>query len=351
MGTTTWRFSAWASGVGSGSAVAVRVGRAVGVKDGRGVAVAVAGMEVSVGVSVEMETTPVDKGAAGETWLDGSAVEPGEGGMAGLTAQAHNPSARSIQVHLPTFRIIAQNRPGVRRDDATCGTICPMQSEQPAPRWLWRLVTRGFALLVVMLVAVAAVLALGAADPPRAGPLLWMDDFKAGSARWHFVTEGASISPHEGALVASLAGNQMATALTARPAGDFTAEMAGAQTTGAIGARYGLVFGWRDIANYCAVLVNGNGYAEAYQMEAGQRRDWFEWQQWPNLLAGTDANRVRADVRGRQITVRVNDEFLVEVTADSTGEIGVLARDSVVAGDDSAAPSQVVISWVKVWGK
>ena len=226
-----------------------------------------------------------------------------------------------------------------------------MQSEQPAPRWLWRLVTWGFALLVVMVIGVAAALALGSADPPRAGPLLWMDDFKAGSARWHFVTEGASISPREGALVASLAGNQTAAALTARPAGDFTVEMAGAQTTGAIGARYGLVFGWRDPANYYAVLVNGNGYAEAYQMEAGQRRDWFEWQQWPNLLAGTDANRVRADVRGRQIIVRVNDEFLVEMTADSTGEIGALARDSVAAGDDSAAPSQVVISWVKVWGK
>ena len=226
-----------------------------------------------------------------------------------------------------------------------------MYSEQPAPRWLWRSVSWGLVVLLVAVLSLGVALAMGAADPPRAGPLLWMDDFKTGSARLHFVTEGGSIGPRQGALVADVAEDQMAAALTARPDGDFTVEMAGAQTSGALGARYGLVLGWRDPAHYSAVLVNGNGYAEAYQIDGGQRRDWFQWQQWPNLLAGTDSNRVRADVHGRQITVRVNDEFLAEMTADTDGEVGVLARDSVAAEDGSAAPSQVVISWVKVWGK
>ena len=44
------------------------------------------------------------------------------------------------------------------------------------------------------------------------------------------------------------------------------------------------------------------------------------------------------------LTAQTNDELLLETTADTTGEIGVLARDSV-------APSLVVVSWVKVWGK
>jgi hypothetical protein len=219
-----------------------------------------------------------------------------------------------------------------------------MYSDQPAPGWLWRLIAWGFGALLVMVLGLGVALALGAADPPRAGPLLWMDDFKAGPARWRFVTEGGSVDLSQGALVANVAENQMAAALTARPSGDFTVEMAGAQTSGALGAKYGLVLDWHGPVHYSAVLVNGNGYAEAYQIEGGQRRDWFQWQQWPNLLAGTDSNRVRADVRGRQITVRINDELLVETTADVAGEIGVLARDSV-------APSQVVISWVKVWGK
>jgi hypothetical protein len=218
-------------------------------------------------------------------------------------------------------------------------------SDQPAPGWLWRLIVWSFGALLAIVVGLGVALALGAADPPRAGPLLWIDDFKAGTARWQMVpTAGGSLGPGQGALVASLAEGQMAGALTARPGGDFTVEMAGAQTSGALGTKYGLVLGWRDPAHYCAVLVNGNGYAEAFEIEGGQRRDWFQWQQWPNLLVGTDSNRVRADVRGQRVTVRINDELLVETTADLTGEIGVLARDSV-------APSQVVISWVQVWGK
>ena len=219
-----------------------------------------------------------------------------------------------------------------------------MYSDQPAPRWLWRLIVWGFVVVLATVLGLGVALALGTADPPRAGPLLWYDNFQADLARWRFVTTGGSLSPGQGALVANLAQDQMAAALTARPGGDFTVEMAGAQTSGALGTKYGLVLGWRDSAHYSAVLVNGNGYAEAYQIEGGQRHDWFQWQQWPNLLFGTDSNRVRADVRGRQITIRINDELLVEVTADVAGEVGVLARDSV-------APSQVVINWVKVWGK
>jgi hypothetical protein len=199
-------------------------------------------------------------------------------------------------------------------------------------------------MLLVTVLGLGGALALGAADPRRAGPLLWMDDFKAGAARWRFYTAGGNVSPRQGALVADLAENQMAAALTTRPNGDFTVEMAGAQTSGKLGTKYGLVLGWRDPAHYSAVLVNGNGYVEAYEMDGAQRRDWFQWQQWPNLLYGTDSNRVRADVRGQQIIVRVNDEYLLETTTDTAGEIGVLARDSV-------APSQVVVSWVKVWGQ
>ncbi len=219
-----------------------------------------------------------------------------------------------------------------------------MYSDQPAPRWLWRLIVWSFGGLLAIVLGLGVALALGAADPPRAGPLLWMDDFKSGSARWQFMTTGGSLGPGQGALVASLAQNQMAAALTARPGGDFTVEMAAAQTSGALGTKYGLVLGWRDPANYSAVLVNGNGYAEAYQIEDGQRHDWFQWQQWPNLLYGTDSNRVRADVRGRQVTVRINDELLVEATADLPGEIGILAQDSVTS-------SQVLFGWVQVWEK
>ena len=220
-----------------------------------------------------------------------------------------------------------------------------MSSDQGVPRWSWRLVTVGFGVLLAVVAVLAAALALGAADPPRAGPLLWMDDFKSGTARWQFLESGgARLAARDGALVADLAPGQSATALTARPNGDFTLEAAGAQTGGATGARYGLVFGWNDADHYSVILINGNGYAEAYRLDGGQRRDWFTWQEWPNILVGTDSNRVRLDLRGRQITVRINDEILLETAAESDGQVGVMAGESL-------SPSVVVFSWVKAWGQ
>ena len=220
-----------------------------------------------------------------------------------------------------------------------------MSSDRGVPRWSWRLVTVGFGVLLAAVAVLAAALALGAADPPRAGPLLWMDDFKSGAARWQFLASGgARLAPRDGALVADLTPEQSATALTARPNGDFTLEVAGAQTSGATGTRYGLVFGWNDAEHYSVILINGNGYAEAYRLDDGQRQNWFTWQEWPNILVGTDSNRVRLDVRGRQITVRINDEILLETAAESGGQVGVMAGESL-------SPSVVVFSWVKAWGQ
>ena len=70
------------------------------------------GGSVGAEVDVETMTAPVGKGAVWEAWADGSAVDSCEAGAAGLTAQAHSPSASSIQVHLATNKIIAQNQPG-----------------------------------------------------------------------------------------------------------------------------------------------------------------------------------------------------------------------------------------------
>jgi hypothetical protein len=220
-----------------------------------------------------------------------------------------------------------------------------MSSDQVVPRWSWRLVTVGFGVLLAAVAVLAAALALGAADPPHAGPLLWRDDFKSATARWEFSESGgARLAARDGALVADLAPGQSAAALTARPAGDFTLEVAGAQTSGATGARYGLVFDWNDAAHYSVILINGNGYAEAYHLDGQQRQNWFTWQEWPNILVGTDSNRVRLDVRGRRVSVRINDEILVEPTADSDGKVGVMTGESL-------APSVVVFSWVKMWGQ
>jgi hypothetical protein len=219
-------------------------------------------------------------------------------------------------------------------------------SPQP-PLWLWRTATWSFLIVLLGVAGLAGGLSLGLADPPPVGLFKWQDDFKSETGRWEFMApEGGSLNPNVGALLvefSSLEREQLALALTARPEDDFTLEVAGAQTGGASGTEYGLVFAWQDATHYSAVLINGNGYAEAYRLEGGERRDWFKWQQWPNILVGTDNNRVRVDVRGTRIVARVNDELLVEATTSSEGKIGVLSK--------SASPAQVVFSWARVWAR
>ena len=219
-----------------------------------------------------------------------------------------------------------------------------MTNDRAAP-WLWRLANGALLLAVGGVAVLAAALALGAADPPRAGPLLWQDDFKAGLERWTLAA--GQLSAEHGALEASLAAEADGTALalTSAPDGSFTLEVAGAAVEGL--AAYGLVFGWQDDAHYSAVLVNGNGYAEAYTQAGPRRTTWLAWQQWPHILYGAESNRVRVDVRaeaaGTAVTARVNNEVLAATTlAGSAGQVGVLAR--------GPGPARVVFSWVRLWG-
>jgi hypothetical protein len=221
-----------------------------------------------------------------------------------------------------------------------------ISNSQPPP-WLWRIATWSFVMILVGVAGLAGALSLGLTDPTYIGSFKWQDDFKSETSRWEFIApEGGSLNPHVGALLvefSSVDRDQLALALTARPQADFTLEVAGAQPGGESEAAYGLVFAWQDATHYSAVLINGNGYAEAYRLEGGERRDWFQWQQWPNILLGTDNNRVRVDVRGTRLVAWVNDEFLVEATTTtpSEGKIGLLAK--------SAGPAQVVFSWARVW--
>jgi len=209
------------------------------------------------------------------------------------------------------------------------------------PRWLWNLARWLLVGSVLSVALLTLALANGLADPPHAGPLLWEDDFKRDLARWDFS------SPHwsaqAGALAADLANAPShMSALTNNPANNFTFEVAGAQVTGEAGAAYGLVFDWHDASHYSAVLLNNNGYAEAYQLSGPQRVTWFQWGQWPHILVGADSNRVRVDVQGERLTFRINDEILAEAsTARTPGQIGLLAHGT----------GRVVFSWARLWGE
>ncbi len=216
------------------------------------------------------------------------------------------------------------------------------------PTWLWRTATWGLLAALAAVLGLAGTLALGLADPPRAGPLAWQDDFKQGTQRWSLIPPpGGTLAAVGGALVAGfpgvdVAGAPQAVGLTTAPTGAFTLEVAGAAVTGEAAAAYGLVFDWQDGQHYSAVFMDGNGYAEAYHQIGAERQTLFEWQQWPHILYGTDANRVRVDVRGQAVTLRINDELLATgPRAAARGQLGPAAR--------SRAAARVVFSWARLW--
>lgn len=225
-----------------------------------------------------------------------------------------------------------------------------MTPSNNVPSWLWRTVTVGFFATLFSVSVLALALSLGVADPPRTGPLAWEETFQGDVSRWELgASEGASIQVRNNALVAQFtAPGQMVWAITAAPTGDFTLEAAAGQAQGEIGVQYGLVFDWRSEAEYAAVLINGNGYTEAFRRTGGGQELWFPFQQWPHILYGTEANRVRVDVRGSTVSARINDELLFTTDRRGFGDrvglrLGVLAR--------AEGAGQVIFGWVKVWAE
>lgn len=199
------------------------------------------------------------------------------------------------------------------------------------PEWLWRIVTLGFVALVLGIVGLAAAVALGVADPKTAGPLKWEDHFTAG--RWETFGEARF---DEGGLVIASTG----VAVTPVEAADFTFEAAGGQSAGVTGAAYGIVFGYQNEQDYVMVLINGNGYVE---VSGADGTEWMAWQQWPNILLGDEANRLRVDVSGGEALIRINDEVLRRMPA-AEGKVGVIAR-ALEPGQEAR------FGWAKLWEK
>ena len=189
----------------------------------------------------------------------------------------------------------------------------------------------GFAALMLGIVGLTMAVALGVADPRTAGPLKWEDHFTA--ARWE--TFGTTRFDGGGLVIASTGG-----AVTPVESADYTFEAAGGQAAGVIGAAYGIVFGYQNEHDFMMVLINGNGYVEVTGADGTQ---WMAWQQWPNILLGDEANRLRVDVSGGEGLIRINDEVLLRLPVGE-GKVGVMAR-GLEAGQE------VRFGWAKLWAK
>lgn len=203
--------------------------------------------------------------------------------------------------------------------------------------WLWISVRIGMVILVIVIVGLVVAVANGVADPQPVGSLQWEDKWQIKKNPWQIFGEGVKMG--EG-LEIEVGEAEIGGAVTRNPKAEFSFEVAGGQSGGEIGAAYGIVFGYQSPQQYTAVLINGNGYVEVITAEG---QELMAWQQWPNILLGAEANRIRVDVQKGAGIIRINDEVLLTVLVDS-GAIGVLARGS-------AAGQVVRFGWAKYWSR
>lgn len=218
--------------------------------------------------------------------------------------------------------------------------------DEEIPRWLARTIVYGFWAIVLGIIALALALRFGLADPHPLGRNLRVDYFSDLSAWTLIAPPGAGITQVPGGLqITFTAPDQLALAVTDSPPLPLTMEVGGAQTDGPDGLIYGLVFGYRDAEHYTVIWMNNNGYAEAMTRAGESGVEWFPFQQWPHILYGREANRVRADVsiEGEPVEARINDELLVRFEPGREGRIGVAAK--------SQAAGTVVLNWLKVWSE
>jgi hypothetical protein len=208
----------------------------------------------------------------------------------------------------------------------------------PPPAWLWRAARWGLGLLLLAVLGLAAAVALGVADPQPIGALAWEETWAGERDRWQ--TFGEEIVMGNGGLEIGVGADEIAGAITQIDSPAYTFEAAGGQAQGPVGAAYGLVVGYQGPRSYLAVLLNGNGYVE---VASAGGREWMRWQQWPNILLGFEANRVRVDVQDGMGLIRINDEVLLTAPV-SRGAVGVIARGS-------ADGQQVRFGWARYWSK
>jgi len=201
-------------------------------------------------------------------------------------------------------------------------------ASEPVPDWLRRLLVGGFLASLLLVLVVAAVLALGAADPHPVGSLAWKSNFiPTEQDNWQLVLgEPGNAVFDEGGLTFDLSASD-SPVFAWRPAtdGTYTLTATGAQLAGPSGALYGIVFGYIAVDDYAAVLINNNGFVLAYRQNREEQIFWLPLQQWPHVLLEDEKNELRVDVEHEATTILINSEVLLTVPNATSGGVGVLA--------------------------
>ena len=115
--------------------------------------------------------------------------------------------------------------------------------------------------------------------------------------------------------------------LIEHPCDDFTLEIEAAPLSGPDSGfnGYGLVYRAQDAANYYAFAVGSDGYYAVLEVAEAEEISLVEWQQFPHVHRGQQANRLRVTCVGPICHFYINDEYAtaVEDTTWLTGDIGL----------------------------
>ena len=184
------------------------------------------------------------------------------------------------------------------------------ESPEPIPRWLWHggLVLMTLALVGTLVLIVA--LALGWNSPRPTRPPDW---------------EAPGLP-----LDLQAPRDETTTSLLGHPSSDFTLEVETIPLSGPDSDfnGYGLVYRAQDGAHYYVFAVGSDGYYAVLRVAGDEETPLVDWQQFPHVHRGRQANRLRVACAGDTCRFYVNDEYAttVEDGAWLTGDVGLWVR-------------------------
>jgi hypothetical protein len=141
--------------------------------------------------------------------------------------------------------------------------------------------------------------------------------------------------------------NEAVVTLLGYLSGDFTLEVEAAPLSGPDFNGYGLVYRAQDGAHYYAFAVGADGYYSVLRVEGDEETPLVDWQQFPHVRRGRQANRLRVNCAGPTCRFYINDEYATTVEDSTwlTGDVGLWVRGF---GDED-----VVVQFVnaRVWAE
>jgi hypothetical protein len=111
---------------------------------------------------------------------------------------------------------------------------------------------------------------------------------------------------------------------------DFTLEVEAAPLSGPDSGfdGCGLIYRAQDDAHYYAFAVGSDGYYAVLWINGEEETALVDWQQFPHVHRGQQANRLRVACEGMTCRFYINDEYVITIedTAWLEGDVGLWVR-------------------------